>query len=454
MKKILFLIVCFIISLSLIGCGGGGGGSSKSSKGNIIITVKNDKTLVKNTLVTIYNEKESFESTTDGEGKVSFMDIRAGEWKVGVKGFSVINNVTVVKNKTVEITLDVSSPSNNITFIFYGNSFDLDKGLTKNIKEMFEYGSTKNVNIIVMYKLSDNRVFRGKVVKTDGSDITYGLTELSPRLFSKASTLEEYITWAMDNYPAETYILNLWNHGSGWTPGFDNRSINHEYDASCMEIYELHRALMGKGIEYLNLDACSMEYIEVLTQLKDDVKWSIGCEEAVPSRGFNYNNLLTCLNTYGNIQEALIAFCKAQTEDPAWESVGTDIKFNDMSQVDNVNEKIKDISDFLQKNKDKYRTEIGNARKNTPNIYYMGKDMKCFLKNLLTETGDKDLAGLVKSFLETEQSLYIYKSRIYEKEGFLVNIPNKNVWEDNYKESYPRTAFAHATGWDKFLETL
>jgi len=454
MKKIYILIIILSLGLCLIGCGGGGGGSSKSSKGNIILTVINNKTPIKNTQVTLSNDKDQYTSATNDKGIVTFNNINVGTYLVEVKGYEVTNTVSVIKDMTVEETVNVDEVSKKITLIFYGNSFDLDKGLRNNMKEMFEYGSTNKVNIIVMYKLSDNKVYRGKVEKSDGSDITKGLEELSPRLFSKASNLEEFIVWAKNKYPADTYILDLWNHGSGWHPDFDNRAINHEVDKSCMQIYDLHTVLIGKNIEYLLLDACNMQFIEVLSQLKDDVSYSVAAEDAVPTKGFNYTNLLTYLNTKDNINDALIAFCKAQAEEPSWSSIGTDIKFNNMERIDNVEEKLSDISDFLYKNSDKYRNEINNARRNTPNIYYVGKDMNSFLTEFGNEINNSEFNNLLKAYKSAEKSVFLYNKTIDTKKSFLVNIPNANIWRDKYAVSYPKTAFAKSTGWDKFLEKI
>ena len=454
MKKIYILIIILSLGLCLIGCGGGGGGSSKSSKGNIILTVINNKTPIKNTQVTLSNDKDQYTSSTNNKGIATFNNINVGTYLVEVKGYEVTNTVSVIKDVTVEETVNVDEVSKKITFIFYGNSFDLDKGLGNNMKEMFEYGSTNKVNIIVMYKLSDNKVYRGKVEKSDGSDITKGLEELSPRLFSKASNLEEFIVWAKNKYPADTYILDLWNHGSGWHPDFDNRAINHEVDKSCMQIYDLHTVLIGKNIEYLLLDACNMQFIEVLSQLKDDVSYSVAAEDAVPTKGFNYTNLLTYLNTKDNINDALIAFCKAQAEEPSWSSIGTDIKFNNMERIDNVEEKLSDISDFLYKNSDKYRNEINNARRNTPNIYYVGKDMNSFLTEFGNEINNSEFNNLLKAYKSAEKSVFLYNKTIDTKKSFLVNVPNANIWRDKYAVSYPKTAFAKSTGWDKFLEKI
>ena len=454
MKKIYVLIIILSLGLCLIGCGGGGGGSSKSSKGNIILTVINNKTPIKNTQVTLSNDKDQYTSATNDKGIVTFNNINVGTYLVKVKGYEVTNTVSVIKDMTVEETVNVDEVSKKITLIFYGNSFDLDKGLRNNMKEMFEYGSTNKVNIIVMYKLSDNKVYRGKVEKSDGSDITKGLEELSPRLFSKASNLEEFIIWAKNKYPADTYILDLWNHGSGWHPDFDNRAINHEEDKSCMQIYDLHTVLIGKNIEYLLLDACNMQFIEVLSQLKDDVSYSVAAEDAVPTKGFSYTNLLTYLNTKDNINDALIAFCKAQAEEPSWSSIGTDIKFNNMERIGNVEEKLSDISDFLYKNSDKYRNEINNARRNTPNIYYVGKDMNSFLTEFGNEINNSEFNNLLKAYKSAEKSVFLYNKTIDTKKSFLVNIPNANIWRDKYAVSYPKTAFAKSTGWDKFLEKI
>ncbi len=81
------------------------------------------------------------------------------------------------------------------------------------------------------------------------------------------ATLQSFITWAAANYPAEHYALMPADHGFGW----QGLIMDMTSDGDFMTVRGLVDALNNSGIQFdlLALDACSMQMIEVMYELRD-----------------------------------------------------------------------------------------------------------------------------------------------------------------------------------------
>ncbi|MBA4398189.1 MAG: hypothetical protein C0394_12515, partial [Syntrophus sp. (in: bacteria)] len=93
---------------------------------------------------------------------------------------------------------------------------NLDGAALRDIEEMAQAGSTKDVNVLVQLdRLEDKQTRRFRITMGGGyeSDCleTFGETNTGdPKI------LEDFLKWSIERYPAERYFLILWNHGGGW----------------------------------------------------------------------------------------------------------------------------------------------------------------------------------------------------------------------------------------------
>ncbi len=81
--------------------------------------------------------------------------------------------------------------------------------------------------------------------------------------------LVNFMNWAIANYPAENYYLNIWSHGDGWQTGEDWSQDND------LRTYELKYAFSkiketnsGLKLDIVGFDACRMGLLEVDYQLR------------------------------------------------------------------------------------------------------------------------------------------------------------------------------------------
>ncbi len=110
-----------------------------------------------------------------------------------------------------------------------------------------------------------------------------------------SSTLRRFITYSVNNYPADRYGLILWDHGKGSTFGvcFD------EYTDNSLTTGEIHDALSGASdslaglnLAFIAFDACLMANYELANYVKDFADYMIASEELTPADGFDYQAIL------------------------------------------------------------------------------------------------------------------------------------------------------------------
>ncbi len=97
-------------------------------------------------------------------------------------------------------------------------------------------------------------------------------------------TLADFIRWGVATYPAEKYVLVLWDHGGGAMTGlFVDELFNNE----TMYLNELEQALKDGGtvFETLIIDACLMANMETAAMVRNYARWMVASEEEVPGGG-------------------------------------------------------------------------------------------------------------------------------------------------------------------------
>lgn len=82
-----------------------------------------------------------------------------------------------------------------------------------------------------------------------------------------SETMQNFLTWAVANYPAEHYALMLADHGFGW----QGLIVDMTSDGAFMTVRNMVDALSNSGIHFdlLALNACMMQMIEVMYELRN-----------------------------------------------------------------------------------------------------------------------------------------------------------------------------------------
>ena len=127
------------------------------------------------------------------------------------------------------------SKSSTWTVMLYQDADDkiLEQDIFVDLNEAERVGSGPNVNIVAQIDryqagYASTRDFSGTRryfvqqdddLNTIGSDLVMDLGEAN---MADGDTLTDFITWAVENYPADKYVLVLSDHGMGWPGGWSD----------------------------------------------------------------------------------------------------------------------------------------------------------------------------------------------------------------------------------------
>ena len=191
------------------------------------------------------------------------------------------------------------------TVIVYSAADDevLEENMWFDINEMELVGSNAQMNIVVQIDRyggaftgdgdwSDTR----RYLITQDSDLNHIASPVVQSLgevdTGDPQTLIDFVTWTIQNYPANKYALVMSDHGGGWTGGFSDMSTASYSDLTIPEIASsLEQVRQNTGLdkfELLGFDACLMGQIEVFGSLYPYSNYMVASEEVVPGYGWSY----------------------------------------------------------------------------------------------------------------------------------------------------------------------
>lgn len=108
---------------------------------------------------------------------------------------------------------------------------------------------------------------------------------------AESSTLASFLSYSMENYPAERYALILWDHGGGPNEG---ACYDELFNNTTLSLPELQSALSTVGfssfhkIDWIGFDACLMATVETAYMLENYADILIASQAEEPSAGWNY----------------------------------------------------------------------------------------------------------------------------------------------------------------------
>lgn len=230
---------------------------------------------------------------------------------------------------------------------------NLEGAAIEDINEMEEVGSTDRVNVVVQVdRAADYNQSNGNWRTTRRYYITRGadrrkitsklLKDLGETNTGDSRFLQDFMRFGVQDYPAERYLLVLWNHGSGFYVPPEmmtgegapspremttrarakmRRSFFHAtrqeifaqeprkrgicYDdgsSDCLDNRELQQVLAymqtrlgGRKIDVVGMDACLMTMLEVAYQIRNQAAILVGSEEVEPGDGWPYDRILADL---------------------------------------------------------------------------------------------------------------------------------------------------------------
>jgi len=213
-------------------------------------------------------------------------------------------------------TEEPASPKAEWTFLVYlnGNN-NLDSFGTMNLKQMEQIGSTPEVNVVVQWASLKNRKTQRLLIEKDMANTSVSspiVQDLGQIDMGSAKTLLEFIQWGIKKYPAKHYVVDVWDHGSGWhairnkatltNPKYHTTDIswddNTGHSISTRQLADVLRTVskqLGRKIDLYGSDACLMGMTEIANEMVDSVDTYVGSEEVEAAAGWPYHKILGAL---------------------------------------------------------------------------------------------------------------------------------------------------------------
>jgi hypothetical protein len=186
----------------------------------------------------------------------------------------------------------------------------------RNIDSMLTVGIPSEYNLIVYLDTPYDNPSLLKIKKGKIDTLKQYETQNSASKHVLKSTIDE----AFSLFPAKSYGLILWSHGTGWLPKgvYDNikqtnvRSFGKDKNNE-MEIEDLAEAI-PENLDFIIFDACLMSGIEVLYQLRNKADVIVASPTEVLVAGFPYEKIIPLLLmphlNYGEIALSYMEYYK------------------------------------------------------------------------------------------------------------------------------------------------
>lgn len=375
-----------------------------------------------------------------------------------------IDEVAVPKAKMPKWTIMVYINAKN----------NLEEFGLKDTNEMEMVGSNANVNVVVElgrikgYSSAEGdwTGSRRYLVQKDAdtSKITSPIVSQTPKAdMGDWKHLVEFGQWAKNNYPAEHYMLVVWNHGAGWLKNSQGKGISYDDETNNhLTTPQLGQALkeMG-GVDVYGSDACLMQMASVDYEIKDYVKYIVGSEETEPGDGYTYNTFLEQVNASDLTPLAVgKAAVTAYAEHYASIKQGSTQSLVRTSALPEFVKALDAFTDAVIAANDKVAAKAARS-KTVSYAYADNKGLNHFVSNLLATTTNEEVkktGAALNEYINTKlvalnrttTSGSSWDSKNYsDSKGIAVYLPNYG-----YNANYNELQFAAASKWPAFVQWL
>ncbi len=515
MKKLFTFVTIFVAALFLYSCGGGGGSSatisltscnvsskliSKSNPQNITFSWSVGSSSNTPYYMTVYLSKsgkidsdstlifqkasssltDSITITPSSSAYKTLLDAYGGK-------YYLVFNASYDGSEEDSSTMSVSDfKIKNIwtVMVYMDGDNSLSSATAFDLSEMESIGSDSNVGIVVQLD-TDSSTTKRLFAEQENISLLSDLGELN---MGDYKTLEDFGKWAVDNYPADHYLLILWDHGMGFenipssTTTKDILWDNHPFLNYSMSIPDLSSALLyiknyiGKKIDIVGMDACLMNMLEVAYEIRDEANYMVGSENVEPFDGWPYGNILSTLEqnaktiTPSDLSKIIVEdYINSYTQNDyptqssiALENIGNLAEAVNTLATDLINQIDSDttgttkdtltgsIFDSVQRFDDN-----GDGILDTNDSYVDLYNLAQLIENNdnMTQTVKNAASGVIDAFNSCIVISEHKNTALENSHGLSIWFPNSSMYSLFYKH-YDELEFAKDTQWDELLYKL
>ncbi|PKO15771.1 MAG: hypothetical protein CVU39_09615 [Chloroflexi bacterium HGW-Chloroflexi-10] len=313
------------------------------------------------------------------------------------------------------------------------------------------------------------------------------------------NTLVDFGAWAIENYPADKYVLILSDHGAGWLGGWNDDMPNEGSQLSLKNIDEALGSIIDQtgidSFEFIGFDACLMGQLEVFSTIAPHSRYAVASEETEPSLGWAYAEFLRTISENPQVTGKELAASIVDSyitqdfriiDDAARrvfvaENFGTEEEYDaeavaiemsqditltavDLSGMLALNEAVNQLALVLQESDQTVVAEARVYAQSYESVFgddvqpsYI--DLGHFANLLIEETDDEAVQEAAQSVLYIIEDTIIAEKHGEQRSGstgYSIYFPNSELFETtsgdvDYAYTDYANRFAAASLWDDFL---
>lgn len=294
MKKKIVTGLVMLSLLSVMLCGGCGDESSNVARKIPSTTSSSGPSTTTSTAKETETKQESNvirSSSTGGSWSVFlYMCGSDLESEDGLASYNIAEILCAPESENVDVVIETGG-----SYQWYTDEFDIDMDVDANAIERWH---ENNGTMELVYEDASSSM-------------------------GSANTLGSFLQWGVQNYPADKYMVVIWDHGGG---AGDGVAYDELYNDDCLNLTELANglAMAGTNFEVVGFDACLMSNIETAAKICPYANYMVASEETEPGTGWDYTSWLTYLvsnptvdgKTLGvQICNSFYEKCKAEDEE-------------------------------------------------------------------------------------------------------------------------------------------
>ena len=216
-----------------------------------------------------------------------------------------------------------------------GSDLESDGGFaTGDLSELMEADLPENVTVVIetggalewQNELVDGSVLQRYVYDSEGLTL---VDEQPSASMGESGTLEDFLRFARENYPADRTAVVFWNHGGGSVAG---AAFDEVYGYDALTLSEMYAAFSAEWepdtedqpLELVGFDTCLMATVDTAYTFCDLSRYLVASEETEPANGWYYSRWLQALADDPSMDGAALGrvICDAYYE--GCEDVGTE----------------------------------------------------------------------------------------------------------------------------------
>lgn len=366
------------------------------------------------------------------------------------------------------------------TVLVYMNAAnDLYSDSTLNMNQMEAVADNPDVRFVVQWKQSRSAFpsssfdgVRRYLVKPDSSDAIASQllqTDLksggNPLDMGDPLTMKDFITWGKTNFPADRYVLVIWDHGNGWRRSqraYGSRGFSYDDESgNSINTWQIGQALGSEHFDIVAWDCSLMQMMEVAYELKDNCDYVAGSEESPPAEGYPYDAVFAGFrdNPNGSTANLSKGFVDGMVNNPSYVSRKITQSVLDTSKLPALATALSAMADQLNTNKATIAASIQAVRNNaqsysptTVRVYRDIADMCLrFESDGTVPVGVKSSCANVRAALDAAVVWEGHNSNSANSHGLSIDFSSGSIFT-SVSADYGLMKFAQDSSWDEFLQ--